>query len=130
MTPEEDDIVIACADLIGRAKADEFKIGYLHDDVPADQARITVQDLRSPADAVMALAVRLLDGALCRCRKPVTLTAGKPGCRWTRQGARWEPGCDAPPITVTGQRGDYAAMRQAMGPANRAERRRQSRGKP
>jgi hypothetical protein len=25
-------------------------------------------------------------------------------CRWTRKGDRWEPGCDAPPIRVRGQR--------------------------
>lgn len=50
-----DDIVTACADLAGRSGARDFEIGYLHDDVPVEQAgwyahvqyqgtRITVAD--------------------------------------------------------------------------------------
>lgn len=130
-----DDVVIACADLVGRAGASEFEIGYLHDDVPAEEAgwyahaqyrgaRITVEDHRSPTGAALALAERLLSGATCRCRQPVTLSDGQPGCRWRLVGQRWEPGCDAPPVRVNGQSGDYAAMQRAMAePMNRAERR-------
>ena len=34
----ESDAVIACADLVGRTGAKEFQVGYLHDDVPVEQA--------------------------------------------------------------------------------------------
>lgn len=61
MSGMTEDMVIACADLVGRAGAREFEIG-------------------------------------------------------------WEPGCDAEPIHVDGQRGDYTALQRAMG--NRAARRR------
>jgi hypothetical protein len=131
-----DDVVIACADLAGRAGASGFEIGYLHDDVPVAEAgwyahaqyrgaRITVEDHRSPTGAALALAERLLRGATCRCRRPVTLSDRIEGCRWRLAGQRWEPGCDAAPITVRdGHRGDHAAMQRALAqPANRAERR-------
>lgn len=131
-----DDILFACVDLVGRAGASDFQIGYLHDDVPVEEAgwyayaqykgaRITVEGHRSPTGAALALAERLLRGATCRCRQPVTLSDGQPGCRWRLVGQRWEPGCDAPPITVKGgERGDYAAIQAAMQqPMNRAQRR-------
>jgi hypothetical protein len=137
-----DDIVVACMDLVGRAGAAGFEIGYVHDDVPVEEAgwyahasyqgaRIMVEDHRSPTGAALALAERLLAGAVCRCRKPVSLADDRPGCRWRLVGQRWEPGCDAPPITVKGaQRGDHAAMRRALAePANRAERRRRDQGR-
>lgn len=133
-----DDIVVACVDLVDRAGASGFEIGHLHDDVPVEQAgwyahaqyrgaRITVEDHQSPTAAALALAERLLAGATCRCRQPVTLSDGRAGCRWRLMGARWEPGCDVPPIRVEGDRGDHAAMQRALAqppaPANRAERR-------
>ncbi|GIF08692.1 hypothetical protein [Actinoplanes siamensis] len=130
-----DDIVIACADLAGRAGATSFEIGYLHDDVPADEAgwyahvqyrgaRITAEDHRSPTGAALALAERLLRGATCRCRRPVTLSDAAEGCRWRLVGQRWEPGCDAAPLRLDGPRGDLAAMQAALAqPANRAARR-------
>lgn len=119
------DAVIACADLVGRAGATQFKLGYLHDDVPIEEAgwyahaqyrgaRITVDDRRSPSEAALAFAERLLRGAACRCGKTVTLNDGSPGCRWQLQGKRWQPGCDAPPLHVDGRRGDLAAMNRAM----------------
>lgn len=63
------DAVIACADLVGRAGATQFKLGYLHDDVPIEEAgwyahaqyrgaRITVDDRRSPSEAALAFAER------------------------------------------------------------------------
>lgn len=140
---ESDDIVVACADLVGRAGASGFEIGYLHDDVPVEEAgwyahaqykgaRITVEDHQSPTAAALALAQRLLDGATCRCRRPVSLSDRRDGCRWRLMGARWEPGCDVPPLTVRGgQRGDHAAIARALAdtaPANRAERRARRRG--
>lgn len=135
------DMVIACYDLAGRCGATECTIGYLHDDVPVDQAgwyahaqyrgaRITVEDQPSPDAAAYALAVRLLTGGTCRCRRPVTLADDRPGCRWRLVGARWEPSCDAAPVHVTGRRGDLGAMARAMAePANRAERRARKRGR-
>jgi hypothetical protein len=70
------DVVIACVDLIGRTGAKEFTFGYLHDDVPAEQAdwwaaasyqgaRIQVEHHKSPDAATQALAQRLLTGAKC-----------------------------------------------------------------
>jgi hypothetical protein len=127
------DAVVACADLVGRAGAKEFELGYLHDDVPIEEAgwyahamyrgaRITVDDHRSPTGAAMALAERLLSGgAMCRCAEPVTLSDDQPGCRWRLMGQRWEPGCDVEPLRIEGERGDINALQGAM--ANRAERR-------
>ncbi len=77
--------VKACADLVGRAGGRSFECGFLHDDVPAEEAgwyatavfkgtKITAEDKRSPAEACHELAVRVLSGAQCQhCRKLVTL---------------------------------------------------------
>ena len=76
--------VMACADLVGRTGARGFEIGYLHDDVPVDQAdwwasaifrgaRIQVDGHIHPAAAATALAVKILTGAKCRCGKLVAL---------------------------------------------------------
>lgn len=85
-----DDIITACADLVGRAGAREFEIGHIHDDVPVEEAgwyahatyqgaRIQAQDHRSPTAAALALAERILSGGLCRCGRTVTLSDGQPG---------------------------------------------------
>lgn len=77
--------VIACANLVGRTGARHFEIGYLHDDVPVEQAawwasaqfrgaRIQVDGHIHPAAAATALAVKLLTGAKCRCGKLVALS--------------------------------------------------------
>jgi len=134
------DIIRACADLTDRAGASRFEIGYLHDDVPAEEAgwyahaqyrgtRIIVEDHRSPTAAALALAERILTGGMCRCRQPVTLSDTGEGCRWRLIGDRWEPGCDVAPLAIPGgQRGDHAAMAAALAqPMNRADRRRQQR---
>jgi hypothetical protein len=66
-----EDAVIACADLVARAGASQFEFGHMHDDVPVEEAgwyatafyrgtRITVDERRSPTEAAMALAERLL----------------------------------------------------------------------
>lgn len=142
------DVVIACADLIGRAGASSFEIGWDCPHLPdtADDhscpdvtwnatatyqgARIIIDRRLSPGEAALALAERLLTGATCRCGRPVVLSDEVPGCRWRLVAARWEPGCDAPPVRVDAPSGDYAAMVRAMAlvrgeaqPANRAERR-------
>ena len=129
------DIVIACADLAGRAGAREFEMGYLDDDpsAPGWWAQATYRGAKiikdghgTPEAAALALATRLLSGATCRCTKPVTLADAVHGaCRWQLVGKRWEPGCDAKPIRGEGERGDMAAMQQALG--NRAARRKAER---
>lgn len=82
----DDDATVAAADLVGRTGATQFKIGYLHDDVPPEEAgwyahaqyrgaRITVEDQPGPAEAADALARRLLTGAKCyHCGGLVTLS--------------------------------------------------------
>lgn len=130
---------MACADLVGRAGASGFEIGYVHDDVPVEQAgwyavafyrgaRLTAADHPSPSLAATALAERILRGGACRCGRTVVLS-GDEGCRWRLMGPRWEPGCDVPPIDVKGgRRGDLAAMAAAM--QNRAARRAANRRRP
>lgn len=129
------DAVVACADLVGRAGASGFELGYLHDDVPIEQAgwyahaqyrgaRMTVEDRCSPSEAALALAERLLRGAACRCGLQVTLNDDVPGCRWRLQGKAWKPSCDVPSVRVDGRRGDLPAMNRAMRRA--ADRRRPS----
>jgi hypothetical protein len=133
-----DDIVLACVDLVDRTGATGFQMGYLHEDVPIAEtgwfayaqyrgARITAEDHRSPTAAALALAERLLDGAMCACTKPVSLSDDKPGCRWRLVGKRWERPCDAKPLHVAAQRGDTAAMQDAF--ANRAARRANRKGR-
>ncbi len=134
-----DDILAACAHLVDRAGANGFEIGYVHEDVPVEQAgwyahaqyrgaRITSADHTSPTNAALGLAERILTGGTCRCGHPVTIRDDKPGCRWRLMGDRWQPGCDAPPMKVDGDRGDLAAIQAAANPPrNRAQRRAQLR---
>lgn len=131
MSTIDDDVAAAAVDLIGRAGARELQIGYLHDDVPSERAgwyayaqyqgaRITVEDKPGPAEALDALAHRVLTGAQCRCGRLVALSdegavaygnahlpdgsswtveeaAAAGQCRWARRGRRWEPSCPEPP---------------------------------
>jgi hypothetical protein len=102
----DDDAVAAVADLVSRTGATSFQVGFLHDDVPAEEAgwyavaqyrgaRITIEDQRGPIEACDALARRLLAGARCtKCGRTITLTAKRAGCRWRRLGAKWVAGCD------------------------------------
>lgn len=121
-----EDAIIACAHLVGRAGATEFELGHTgDDDTPDDQvtwyahakyrgARIQTAEHRTPTAAANALTERLLSGATCRCGKPVTLSDRKRGCRWRLVGPQWQPGCDAAPLKVQGERGDVAAMQAAL----------------
>jgi hypothetical protein len=103
-----DDRANAAIDLIGRTGATQLEVGYLHDDVPTDQAawwatalyrgaKVTVEAKRSPVHALDALLARLLDGATCRwCARPVTNLASKDPrrhCRYRRDGDRYVRGC-------------------------------------
>jgi hypothetical protein len=86
-TSDDEKAVIACADLVGRTGATNLEIGYLHDNVPPEQAgwyaqaqykgtRITAEDHTGPARAAEALARRLLTGARCaHCKGLVSLTS-------------------------------------------------------
>lgn len=80
-----DRLFVAAVDLVGRTGAREFEIGYLHDDVPIEQAawyaiamfrgaRIMADGHASPTEAAHALAVRILTGAKCRCGRLVALS--------------------------------------------------------
>jgi hypothetical protein len=80
----DEDALIAATDLIGRTGARGFEIGYLHDDVPPEEAgwychaqyqgaRITVEGA-GPVEAAEGLARRLLTGGRCRCGKLVALS--------------------------------------------------------
>lgn len=130
MSDVTDDLARAAIDLIGRTGARELVIGFLHDDVPSEEAgwyahaqyqgaRITVEDKPGPAEALDALAHRLLTGAKCRCGRLAALSdqgavsygktsmadgstwtveqaAAAGQCRWRRIGPRWEPSCPEP----------------------------------
>lgn len=148
MNPQ-DPRLTAGVTLIGHTGAKTLEIGYLHDDVPADQAgwwasaqyqgaKLTVEDHRSPADAVEALAEKILTGGRCQwCQGLVALgTAGAvayPGspmvdgtvmpsdpeqiralgqCLWRLRGDRWEPGCVHGESTAPAAPRDRAARRR------------------
>lgn len=86
MVELDEDAVTACADLVGRTGAKNLQIGYLHDDVPPEEAgwyahaqfkgtRISVENQPSPVEAADALCRRLLTGAQCfHCKKLVALS--------------------------------------------------------
>lgn len=102
----DQDALTAAIDLVGRSGATGCEVGYLHDNVPAEQAgwyahaqfrgaRLTSEDHVGPAEAAEGLARRVLRGAQCtHCQKTVSLNGfSKNKCRWTREGARWVRGC-------------------------------------
>lgn len=114
-SPDNDDAVIACVDLVGRSGATEFECGYLHENVPVAEAgwyatavyrgaKIIAADKASPAEACDALAERLLSGAQCQhCHGLVALSdAGAfayrsavlaTGERWDAEVAARAPQC-------------------------------------
>ena len=99
------DAVVASVDLIGRTGARSLELGFVRDGVPVSEAdwwahaqfrgaRVGVEHHAGPLEA---LARRLLAGATCRrCGKPIQLSDTAAGCRWTRHGDRWQPGCGKP----------------------------------
>jgi hypothetical protein len=134
---DEDDAVIveACANLADRSGCTEWEIGYIDKDDPHAMARwychvkyrgtrISVSDMDGPVAAAMALSVRLLRGAACRCGKQVTLLGrnDQSRCLWRIVGHRWEPSCDVEPIHLPGSaRGDLRRLHEEI---NRRQRRR------
>lgn len=150
----DDDAIIAAADLVGRAGARQLEIGYLHEDVPSDQAgwyahaqyrgaRITAEDHPGPVEAVEALARRLLTGAQCtHCRGLVALSdagamvypgaARTDGSRWTDEdvaAARARPQCRYRREGKLWVRGCLARFPERPSGPNRAERRQGRRGR-
>src|SRR5262249_5673931 len=78
-------------------------------------ARVQVDGHADPHGAALALSIRILRGAVCKCGRSIAIADGLAGsCRWRLVGNRWEPGCEAPPIKVQAPRGDHAAMREAF----------------
>ncbi len=76
--------LFAATDLVTRTGSVGFEIGYLNDDVPAEDAdwwaaalykgaRITTEHHKGPVEAAEALAVKLLTGARCKCGKLVNI---------------------------------------------------------
>lgn len=122
MTAGAYDLIAAAAALVERAGGADFEIGYLSDTSPHrwyararfKGARIMADEHKTPTAAALELAEKLLDGGNCRCGQTITLGDADhdAGCRWTLQGARWTPGCDAPPIPAA-ERGDLEALRAA-----------------
>lgn len=126
--------VLALTHLADRAGARDLEVGYLHDDVPIEEAawwarvgyqgaHLTSENHASPGDAALGLATKIIEGSLCRCRRRAsTILAegasdGQGGeiCRWTLIEDRWTPGCDADPIPMKGaDRGDVGAMLDAL----------------
>ncbi len=108
MSHWDQDALIAAVDLVGRSGATDCEIGWLHDDVPIEEAgwyatatyrgaKLTAEDHRGPVEAAEALGRRVLKGGTCaHCHKPVSLNAVSSNvCRWTRMGSRWKRGCEA-----------------------------------
>lgn len=84
--------VVAAAELAHRAGGREFEVGYLHDDVPAEQAgwyahvklrggRLTAEDHVGPSEAADALAERILAGGQCQNCGGFTVTTDAPAYR-------------------------------------------------
>jgi hypothetical protein len=140
------DPMLALAGLADRAGARDLRIAWTCPHTPGEPdghhcpditwdarasyqgARVQTDGHRTPNGAAIDLAERLLTGGTCRCGRPVALADGAGGCRWRLMGQRWQPGCDADPITVDGTRGDLAAMHAAAVHAGtRRERRAEDR---
>lgn len=100
----DEDVLMAAFDMGHRSGATELEIGYTNDDgtgwfVSANfrGARIFVEGYDRPEAACDAFLRRMLDGAMCRrCGKQIRMRDGKDGCRWTRVGKKYEPGCGQP----------------------------------
>lgn len=109
------DAAVAAADLVGRTGARHLQVGYVHDDVPSEDAgwfahaqyrgaRITVEAQTGPGEALEALARRILTGAKCvHCGGLVALSrlgavfyrdaVMADGSRFTETHARAVPQC-------------------------------------
>lgn len=141
MIPDlDEDALFAGLDLIGRTGAKGVEFGYQKEGVPVhladwycqaqyQGARVIVEHLTGPVEAVEAMARRLLTGGRCvHCGGLTALSdrgamayPGQPmadgtvwtldeitaagQCRYTRQGRRWVRGCERQPRERPGARG-------------------------
>lgn len=86
----DEDVLLACVELVGRTGARNFEIGWLNDpDEPAYEqhgpqwwakaqlkaGRIIEENHPGPTEVCNALAVRILTGAKCKCGKLVALSS-------------------------------------------------------
>lgn len=137
----DEDAIVAVVDLVGRAGARAFELGYLDDDVPVDKARwwahadyggdrITVEDMPGPVEAAEALAREILTGGRCRCGRLVALsdeaafayfeTRMVDGSTWTAQEAATAGQCR---WTRKGRRWEMGCEQKQNRPQRRRRRR-------
>lgn len=102
--------LMATITLMKRAGADDVEFGFLEHGGPVERAgwwaqtsrngtRVIVEKQPSPCAAADALACKVIDGGRCtHCGQPISLDDDIPGCRWRREGDRWQWGCAAPPL--------------------------------
>lgn len=97
----------AAVDLVGRTGASDVEFGFLHDNVPTEEAgwwatahfhakgaKVTVEDFPGPVQAMEALAKQLIDGGKCtHCARPISLDPDSSSCTWARMGDKWMPQC-------------------------------------
>lgn len=140
--------MLAAVDLIGRSGATGFEVGYLHEDVPAEEAawwakaqykgaRLQVEGQRGPVEACEALARRVLLGAKCaHCHGLVALSdrgavafgsSMVDGSTWTIDQARAAGQCRWTRMGARWARGCEVAAGPDAPPLNRAARRRANR---
>lgn len=105
-------VLLAAIEVLGRANAQEFEVGYLDDTDDWRDARwwatvrwrgtrVTVENHRGPSEAADALARRILNGGTCtHCGKTIRLTTSRPKgsarkklCAWRRVDHLWVRGC-------------------------------------
>lgn len=146
-----DDRLFAAIDLVGRTGAKHFEFGYLHDDVPFNEAdwwatalykgtKITVEHHTDPGAAAEALAERILTGGMCNhCKKLVSLTDDgafaffsatlADGSEWIAEMAAERGQCQWRRVGRTWVRGcdGEAPLHATASPLNRAQRRAQQR---
>lgn len=129
------DVVVACADAIGRAGALNFTVGHLDDDVPVHMARwyaqatwqgrrVIIENQQSPAHACDRLVRQILEGGVCNhCLRPITLGRYHPAqCVWRRTGDRWDRTClDQPDIGPGWERIGKMIRAVPGGPADPAQ---------
>ena len=105
----DEEALQAGIDLCGRSGARSIEIGFQNEDATSIEdadwyataslkgARLSAEHKEDPVEAVEALARKVLRGARCRrCGKTIKLGRTSSGCRWTRDGERWKPGCGKP----------------------------------
>lgn len=137
----DDDALIAAVELVGRSGARQFEIGYLHDDVPVDDAgwwaralyrgdRIIEENHRGPVEAAEALARRVLTGARCtHCKGLIALSDRAAvfypkahmadGSTFTEEEARAVPQCRWRRIGDRWERGCAGDPRRSSKPGRR-----------